>query len=391
MVQLTASYPDDIPEDQALVKAGETLRHNGNESVLLIDDEEDLVEEVGDYLGALGYRISSATSGTAGLAMLEQAAPDAVVCDVSMPGMNGHQVLQAIRARGDRFANIPFLFLTAYGAHDDHVAGLGVGADDFIAKPAQLSIIAARLRARIDQAARFRKDADTALKSISERIETNITRRQRKLIDSIQQLIRAIEEIDTSLTAITTISELQTDVAELASRAMKSVGEAATHAEAASILAHVPPMPSSLSPQPCNIAAVMMDAMRGTFGIMTGAITLHVENGPELIADAAQIRSLATSVATWVSSLYPGVTLRAEAKPAERGIMLSFAVESRTPEAVALAWSTLARRSIADADDQSPADIAMSESIQALHSAGGQASADIRENEAVLNLNCVYS
>lgn len=388
-----ASYSDDIPEDQALVNAGESLRHDGNESVLLIDDEEDLIEEVSDYLRTLGYRIFPAASGKAGLARLEEAAPDVVICDVSMPGMNGHQVLQSIRGRSDRFANVPFLFLTAYGAHDDQLAGLGIGADDFIAKPAQLSIIAARIRARLDQAARFRRDAELAVQDVGERIAANAAKRQNNLVDAVQQVTRSIEDIGAGLATIAAMMHIDGDAAELARVTLRGVERALAHAKTASIIARVPPAPSRLDPKLCNTASVMMNAVRGTApGVLTGDISFHVEDGPELIADATQIRSIAANVATWIASFYPGVTLRAEAKPAERGVTLAFAVDSRTPEAIVLAWNLLVRRSAADANDQSlkPADIAMAEAIQALIWTGGSTSADIRKNEAVLNMSCIY-
>ena len=118
-----------------------------NPHLLVIDDDTRLAAMVSDYLGAAGFRVETAASGEAGLARLAEAAArepfDALVLDLSLPGMDGLEVCRQLRATQD----LPVLMLTARGDATDRIVGLEIGADDYLPKPFEPRELLARLRA----------------------------------------------------------------------------------------------------------------------------------------------------------------------------------------------------------------------------------------------------
>jgi len=117
--------------------------------VLVVDDEEAVLRAVGRALALSGYDVETAPDGTVALRSLTLHAPDAVVLDVSMPGVDGLEVCRRLREAGDR---TPVLMLTARDGVDDRVAGLDAGADDYLVKPFALEELLARLRALLRRA-----------------------------------------------------------------------------------------------------------------------------------------------------------------------------------------------------------------------------------------------
>src|SRR3982750_2755492 len=105
-------------------------------------------------LSAEGYAVEAAADGGAALAAVERSAPDLVVLDVALPGVDGLAVCRRLRAKG---LALPVLLLTARDAVGDRVAGLDAGADDYLVKPFATDELLARVRAllrRSDPAAR---------------------------------------------------------------------------------------------------------------------------------------------------------------------------------------------------------------------------------------------
>ena len=112
--------------------------------VLVVDDEPGVREAVGRALRLDGYEVELAEDGRLALDVIAAGAPDAVVLDLSMPGVDGLEVCRRMRAADDR---TPILMLTARDEIDDRVAGLDAGADDYLIKPFALRELLARLRA----------------------------------------------------------------------------------------------------------------------------------------------------------------------------------------------------------------------------------------------------
>ena len=115
------------------------MSHN----VLLIDDDQELLELLRDYLEQDGFRVQLANDSASGLALALQGEAEIVILDVMMPGMSGIQTLAAIRAA----SVLPVLMLTARGDDVDRIVGLELGADDYVAKPCTPRELAARIRA----------------------------------------------------------------------------------------------------------------------------------------------------------------------------------------------------------------------------------------------------
>jgi two-component system, OmpR family, response regulator MprA len=113
-------------------------------AILVVDDDAAVRRMLVRSLAAEGYAVAAAADGGDALAAVERSGPDAIVLDVSMPGVGGLSVSRRLRARG---LAVPILLLTARDAVDERVAGLDAGADDYLVKPFALEELLARLRA----------------------------------------------------------------------------------------------------------------------------------------------------------------------------------------------------------------------------------------------------
>jgi two-component system response regulator MprA len=112
--------------------------------LLVVDDDPSLREALALVLDLGGFDVTTAQDGREAIRTLADAAPDAVVLDVLMPGLDGLEVCRRMRAAGDR---TPVLMLTARAEVGERVAGLEAGADDYLAKPFAREELIARLRA----------------------------------------------------------------------------------------------------------------------------------------------------------------------------------------------------------------------------------------------------
>lgn len=112
--------------------------------LLLVEDEAALAQALSRALERRGFEVTHSADGGEALARLRHSPPDAALLDLSLPGMDGLQVLHRARAEG---IAVPILILTARGAVGDRVLGLNAGADDYLAKPFDLDELEARIRA----------------------------------------------------------------------------------------------------------------------------------------------------------------------------------------------------------------------------------------------------
>ena len=113
--------------------------------VLVVDDDPDVRAMLGYALRQHGLQPDEASSGEEALHILKQREPNVVLLDVLMPGLDGLETCERIR----QFSMVPVIMLTALGRQEDVVAGLKAGADDYCAKPVNLSELAARIRAQL--------------------------------------------------------------------------------------------------------------------------------------------------------------------------------------------------------------------------------------------------
>ncbi|RRR98089.1 response regulator transcription factor [Glycomyces terrestris] len=116
--------------------------------VLVVDDDPALAEVVARYLRRDGYDVDYAPDGESGLRQALATLPDLVVLDLMMPGMDGFEVCRRLREA----TAIPVVMLTARGEENDRIAGLDLGADDYVTKPFSPGELAARVRAVLRRA-----------------------------------------------------------------------------------------------------------------------------------------------------------------------------------------------------------------------------------------------
>ena len=114
-------------------------------TILLIDDEKDILKLLQYNLEKEGFGVISAASGETGFELAKTKRPDLVVLDIMMPGMDGVEVLKLLK-RSDRTQAIPVIMLTAKGSETDQVVGLELGAADYIPKPFSVKVFLARVR-----------------------------------------------------------------------------------------------------------------------------------------------------------------------------------------------------------------------------------------------------
>lgn len=112
--------------------------------ILVIDDDPAITSLLKRGLAYEGFSVEVAKSGEAGLTLARQFPPDLVILDIMMPGLDGYEVLQRLRAGDSR---LPVIFLTARDATSDQVLGLEAGADDYITKPFTFEVLLARVHA----------------------------------------------------------------------------------------------------------------------------------------------------------------------------------------------------------------------------------------------------
>jgi DNA-binding response OmpR family regulator len=117
----------------------------GQSRILLIEDEVDIATFIGLELGYEGYHVDVAHDGQKGLMMARQTAPDLIILDRMLPGLDGVEICRRLRASSD----VPILMLTAKGETTDRVFGLDAGANDYLVKPFDLEELLARVRVQL--------------------------------------------------------------------------------------------------------------------------------------------------------------------------------------------------------------------------------------------------
>lgn len=119
------------------------------ESILIVEDETTLAEAVAYSLGREGFGVSMAADGPGALRAFEEHHPDLVILDLMLPGINGWDLFQAFRKQR---SSVPVVMLTARADEPDRVAGLEMGADDYVTKPFSMRELVARVRAVLRRA-----------------------------------------------------------------------------------------------------------------------------------------------------------------------------------------------------------------------------------------------
>jgi type II secretory ATPase GspE/PulE/Tfp pilus assembly ATPase PilB-like protein/ActR/RegA family two-component response regulator len=140
-----------IGEAFELIESETAGRRTGGVKVLLVDDEDQLRRVMRDLLERDGYDVSEAADGVQALDQVDRVAPEIIVLDLNLPGLDGYGVLAHLRSR-PATAGIPVVVLTARGDEDSEVRVFEMGADDFLSKPFRARALSARLQAVLGRA-----------------------------------------------------------------------------------------------------------------------------------------------------------------------------------------------------------------------------------------------
>lgn len=133
------------------------------QTILIVDDEEDILELLEYNLAREGFRVIRAASAEEALGSVRHQTPDLIVLDLMLPGVGGLDVCKNLK-RDDRTMGIPIVMLTARGEEADIVLGLELGADDYVTKPFSTRVLVARIRNVLRRKIDTVNNEDTVLK-----------------------------------------------------------------------------------------------------------------------------------------------------------------------------------------------------------------------------------
>jgi DNA-binding response OmpR family regulator len=149
------------------------------QTILIVEDDPNVVELGRLYLERDGYRVLSANDGVKGLELALEEQPDLIVLDLMLPRMDGMEVCRTLRGE----SSVPIVMLTALVEEDDRLAGLDMGADDYVTKPFSPRELAARVRAVLRRPARDQSEAGPQVFSAGN-IQIDMRRRSASVADS---------------------------------------------------------------------------------------------------------------------------------------------------------------------------------------------------------------
>ncbi|MEY4669518.1 MAG: hypothetical protein RL518_2217 [Pseudomonadota bacterium] len=153
--------------------------------ILVVDDEEDIRELVTYNLSRAGYNVMTAGTGEEALQIAQEINPILLVLDIMLPGMDGLEVCRRLKG-SPRLSKIPIVMISALGEEKDVVAGLELGADDYVAKPFSPGVLLARVKSVIRRVGASPVAPDATL-SI-EGLKVNPTRREVHVADHLVEL-----------------------------------------------------------------------------------------------------------------------------------------------------------------------------------------------------------
>ena len=129
-------------------------------SILVVEDEEDILALLHFNLVKAGYLVECAADGEEGLQKIAAKLPDLLLLDLMLPGIDGMEICRRVRAV-DKTAKLPIIMLTARGEEADVVQGLELGADDYMAKPFSIKVLLARIQTVLRRNGEVDNDADS--------------------------------------------------------------------------------------------------------------------------------------------------------------------------------------------------------------------------------------
>ena len=139
--------------------------------ILVVEDHKPLLRIIRRILEKEGYAVQTAIDGVEALQVMEQARPDLIVADITMPRMDGYALYEAVRARPE-WVPIPFVFLTAKTADEDVLKGKELGAEDYLTKPLDRRKLVVAVRSRLRRAQAIRESTEVEFDALKHQIVT---------------------------------------------------------------------------------------------------------------------------------------------------------------------------------------------------------------------------
>ncbi|HEU4718688.1 MAG TPA: response regulator [Bacteroidia bacterium] len=166
--------------------------------ILVIEDNPVLRENIAEILGVGNYEVIAAGNGKTGLGYAAKNQPDLILCDISMPEMDGFEVRRVLGNRMET-AGIPFIFLSANADKESRRTGMSLGADDYITKPFDAETLLEIVRVRIERREQTRRQTEKELlhyvSALEEMLEM-VSHRVRKPLCTCLGLIQLLEKGD---------------------------------------------------------------------------------------------------------------------------------------------------------------------------------------------------
>lgn len=181
-------------------------------SILVIEDDPAYLNNMELILRMEGFRVRTASDGASGFEMLRGEIPDLILCDIMMPGMDGHTFFEFLK-QDVMFSDVSFIFVTALTDRADFRKGMSAGADDYLTKPFTAEELIAAVTGRLNRLRTIRRNADnTSLKDDVAWLRELITRREhevlllvgcgatsRQIADHLRISVRTVENHRTNL------------------------------------------------------------------------------------------------------------------------------------------------------------------------------------------------
>jgi DNA-binding response OmpR family regulator len=148
------------------------------QTILIVEDELELVQVLRDYLEKAGFQVEAVSNGPSAISNIQHRSPDLILLDLNLPGMDGLDVARELR----RFSEVPVIMITARVDETDKLIGLELGADDYITKPFSPREVVARVRAVLRRAQK-------------EPMEQETIRAGEVLIDRVRHMVEVAGEV----------------------------------------------------------------------------------------------------------------------------------------------------------------------------------------------------
>ncbi len=188
-------YPQTSDSDASLDPS--SLGASGKK-VLVIDDSADILVVISEYLSMFGFTPYVAEDGRTGIQMAKQHHPDLIICDVTMPTMDGYETLTALR-QDEATATIPFIFLSGAADKINMRKGMDLGADDYLTKPFTHKELMAAVNARLEKQAEVQRQSEKKLDELRGNISLALPHELRTPLNGIVGLAQILIEDYASL------------------------------------------------------------------------------------------------------------------------------------------------------------------------------------------------